>query len=156
MNDFLFFLLAVILSQDLVHVRKYLVYCYYLYYFLNRVSEASQTFCCAFYITKANNSHEIIYRKHLNVALIPSSLSPVKCLSLVKRTWYVISRERNQRLRWILCNFPHKRLAMNLKISRRGCICELRKYKLLVFSWFGYVYLCSRAMTALAENFTWL
>jgi len=42
-------LLAVILSQDLAHVRKYLMY-YYLYYFFNRVSEASQTFCCAFCI----------------------------------------------------------------------------------------------------------
>jgi len=45
MNDFSFFLLVVILSQDLAHVRKYLVYCYYLYYFLNIVSKASRTFC---------------------------------------------------------------------------------------------------------------
>jgi len=67
-------------------------------YFLSRISEASQTFYCIFcIITKANNSHEIIYRKYLNVAL-SSSLSPVKCLGFVKRTWYVISRERNQRL----------------------------------------------------------
>lgn len=114
--------------------------CHYLYYFLNRVSETSQmqTFCCTFYIIKANYSREIIYGKYLNVALISSlssSQMSVKCLYLVKRTLCVISRERNQRLRWILRNFPHRRLVW--WISRFHDAVALPNHESTSFSYFS-------------------